>query len=55
MMESSVPYIIALAMVVIGLLLVKKIAGCVFKAVVIFILFGALSALYYYSKSKGLV
>lgn len=54
-MESFIPYIVALAMVVIGLLLVKKIAGWVFKTVLIFILLGALSALYYYSKSKGLV
>lgn len=45
-MENITYYTVALLMVVIGVLIVKKVAGCMIRAVVTLVLVAALAALY---------
>lgn len=45
-MENITYYIVALLMVVVGVLIIKKVAGCMIRAVVTLVLLAALAALY---------
>ncbi len=46
-MENLVYYVVALLMVIIGIVLIKKMAGCLVRAVVAFVLMALLAILYY--------
>lgn len=46
-MENFKYYIILLAMIIIGFLVVKRLAGCVIRTIVTLILVAALAVLYY--------
>ncbi len=46
-MDNFKYYIILLAMIIIGFLVVKRLAGCVIRTIVTLILVAALAVLYY--------
>lgn len=47
-MDNFMYYAIALLMVVIGIVICKKVAGCIIKSVITLVLVAILTALYYY-------
>ncbi len=54
-MDNIYLYAIALLMLIVGFVTVKKIAGCLFKTVLIAILLSVLGVLYYYWKTMTTV
>jgi hypothetical protein len=46
-MDNTVYYAIALLMIVIGIVICKKVAGCLVKSIVTFLLVAVLTVLYF--------
>lgn len=53
-MDNAVYYVVALLMIIIGFVIVKKVAGCLVRSIVTIVLIALLVALYLYFKSTVL-
>ena len=48
-------YIFCLVVLIVGFMLVKKVAGCLVKTIIVSILFTVLCAIGWYAKQQGLI